>query len=57
MKEYVKNTGLARSFELSPNGQVARSSAVSGRGLVQAHDSERFGLSWYRKKWQRMKEV
>ena len=37
-KDYVRNTGLARSFELSPYGHVHRSSAVNGRGLVKALD-------------------
>ena len=36
LKQYVKSTGLARSFELSPYGHLQRSSAVSGRGLVKA---------------------
>ena len=36
LKQYVRTTGLARSFELSPYGHLQRSSAVSGRGLVKA---------------------
>ena len=38
LKQYVRTTGLARSFELSPYGHLQRSSAVSGRGLVKAQE-------------------
>ncbi|CAE7224265.1 unnamed protein product [Symbiodinium microadriaticum] len=38
LKQYVRTTGLARSFALSPYGHLQRSSAVSGRGLVKAQE-------------------
>lgn len=38
LKDYVKKTGLARSFELSPYGHLPRTAAANGRGLVKALD-------------------